>query len=134
MPNRFKKDYKKIEVSKKEKEKEKEDENNMEQYRTTIPVALNKEDIPLTNEEKIPAKKEEKTMDEFEKKLQLALEQEKEGLLNQNQTHAQTHGSKPTTQNKKEDPKYDEIKSILGNEIVNNLNSNKWEDKKKGFE
>ena len=68
-------------------------------------------------------------MDEFEKKLQLALEQEKEGMLNQNQTQS----SKPTTQNKKEDPKYDEIKSILGSEIVNNLNSNKWEEKKKRF-
>ena len=34
---------------------------------------------------------------------------------------------------KKEDPKFDEIKSKLGKEIVDNLFSPKWEVKKKRF-
>ena len=130
MPNRFKKDNKKIEVNQLNQNKKKNENNVIEEYRNTIPVSLNIEDMPLTNEEKTPVKNQEKSMDEFEKKLQLALEQEKDGLLNINQTH----NTKPTTQNKKEDPKYDEIKSILGSDIVNNLNSNKWEEKKNGFE
>ena len=35
---------------------------------------------------------------------------------------------------KKEDPKFDEIKSKLGKEIVDSLFSQKWETKKHGFE
>ena len=35
---------------------------------------------------------------------------------------------------KKEDPKFDEIKSVLGKEIVDSLFSPKWEMKKHGFE
>ena len=43
--------------------------------------------------------------------------------------------SNPTpVKQKKEDPKFDEIKSKLGKEIVDNLFSPKWEVKKKGFE
>ena len=35
---------------------------------------------------------------------------------------------------KKEDPKFDEIKSVLGKEIIDSLFSPKWEMKKHGFE
>ena len=128
--NRFKKD-KKIEVQKKEKEESINNSNNMNNDRTTIPISLNSEDITLTTEkeEKMINKKEDKSINEFEKKLQLALEQEKDGLLTQ-----KDNNQKSNVQNKKEDPKYDEIKNILGNDIINNLNSTKWEEKKNGFE
>ena len=76
-----------------------------------------------------PAHNNKESMNEFEKKLALALEQEQQmggGI--------KTSAVESKAPAKKEDPKYDNIKSILGPEIVNLLNSTKWEEKKKGFE
>ena len=76
----------------------------------------------------------QQSLNEFERKLQLALEQEeKEGLLNKNNENLTDINSAPVKQ-KKEDPKFDEIKSVLGKEIVDSLFSPKWEQKKHGFE
>ena len=73
------------------------------------------------------------SLNEFEKKLQLALEQEqKEGLLNKKGNENLTDN--PPVKQKKEDPKFDEIKSVLGKEIIDSLFSPKWEVKKHGFE
>ena len=74
------------------------------------------------------------SLNEFEKKLQLALElEEKEGLLNKNNNENLIENNPPIKQ-KKEDSKFDEIKTVLGKEIVDSLFSPKWEAKKHGFE
>ena len=73
----------------------------------------------------------QESLNEFEKKLQLALEQEAKDK-NNNENLVDTNPA-PIKQ-KKEDPKFDEIKSILGKEIVESLFSPKWETKKHGFE
>ena len=73
----------------------------------------------------------QESLNEFEKKLQLALEQEAKDK-NNNENLVDTNPA-PIKQ-KKEDPKFDEIKSVLGKEIVESLFSPKWETKKHGFE
>ena len=74
----------------------------------------------------------QESLNEFEKKLQLALEQEEK---DKNNMESLVDNSNPApVKQKKEDPKFDEIKSKLGKEIVDNLFSPKWEAKKKGFE
>ena len=110
----------------------------------------NPESKPDSNLEKNPEKNnpqsqnltEEKTNDkstgvnqeslnEFEKKLQLALEQEEK---DKNNFENLVENIPAPVKQKKEDPKFDEIKSILGKEIVESLFSPKWEVKKHGFE
>ena len=73
----------------------------------------------------------QESLNEFEKKLQLALEQE---ANNKNNTENLVESSQTPIKQKKEDPKFDEIKSVLGKEIVESLFSPKWEVKKHGFE
>ena len=112
---------------KKEKKEEIKEEKKVEENNNNDDNGENKEKphknaIIATNQE---------SLNEFEKKLQLALEQEeKGGLFNKNENLAD---NAPVKQ-KKEDPKFDEIKSVLGKEIVDSLFSPKWEVKKHGFE
>ena len=85
-------------------------------------------------EEKIEKKSKginEESINEFEKKLQLALEQE---AKNKNNNENLVDSTPMPVKQKKEDPKFDEIKSVLGKEIVDSLFSPKWEIKKHGFE
>ena len=104
------------------KEEKKEEENNNNDDNGENKEKPHKNAIIATNQE---------SLNEFEKKLQLALEQEeKGGLFNKNENLAD---NAPVKQ-KKEDPKFDEIKSVLGKEIVDSLFSPKWEVKKHGFE
>ena len=54
--------------------------------------------------------------------------------LTKNNTENLVESSQTPIKQKKEDPKFDEIKSVLGKEIVESLFSPKWEVKKHGFE
>ena len=115
-----KKETKENEEIKKEEEKK----DNLEQNEQI-------KDNPPDNTKKTTSVNQQ-SLSEFEKKLQLALEQEeKEG--NKNGIENLTDNP-PIIKQKKEDPKFDEIKSILGKEIVDSLFSPKWEIKKHGFE
>lgn len=73
-----------------------------------------------------------KSLDDFQKLVEAEMkkEQENKGQKAQDQNEQKA----PKTPIKKEDPKYDEIKAILGDEIVQNLDDTKWENKKAGFE
>ena len=85
-------------------------------------------------EEKIEEKSKginQESLNEFEKKLQLALEQE---AKDKNNNENLVESTPMPIKQKKEDPKFDEIKSVLGKEIVDSLFSPKWEMKKHGFE
>ena len=69
-------------------------------------------------------------IDDFQKKLEMALEQEQVEGEKENQEE-----DKNEKENKyKEDPRFDNIKLILGNKIVEDLFSNKWELKKEAYE
>ena len=81
-------------------------------------------------DDNLPAHSMKESMNAFEKQLALALAQEQQMGGGGMQSTA-VESKAPV---KKEDPKYDNIKSILGPEIVNQMNSTKWEEKKKGFE
>ncbi len=84
----------------------------------------------INNNEVIAAQKRN-SIEEFNKKIELALEQEKQDQLNKENTEVNINNSK---NNDKDDPKFDEIKSLLGSEICENLSSPKWEMKKHAFE
>ena len=81
------------------------------------------------NDERRPKLK----IDDFQKKLEMALEQEKVEVEKENQEE-ENDEDKENKNKYKEDPRFDNIKSILGNKIVENLFSNKWELKKEGYE
>ena len=91
---------------------------------------INIEDEPI----QIPKKL---SMDEFNKKIDSALEQEQE---HQDQiSKEKTENNLKEKSNKKkgkeeDDPKFIEIKNILGNEIIDLISSQKWENKKHALE
>ena len=87
------------------------------------------ENIINNNEVNIPKKN---SIDEFNKKIELALEQEKQDQLNKE--NSESNLNKNSKKSEKDDPKFDEIKSLLGNEICESLSSPKWEMKKHAFE
>ena len=129
-------------IKKEVKPKEVKKEIKKEEKKEEIPENKNEEitnNIDNPDENNDQAKKpntiiaiNQQSLNEFEKKLQLALEQEeKGGLLNKENL---TEVNPAPAKQKKEDPKFDEIKSVLGKEIVDSLFSPKWEVKKHGFE
>ena len=65
------------------------------------------------------------SIDDFNKKIDSALEQE-----HQEQMDKENSETNEKTEKEIDDPKYDEIKLILGTEICDLLLSNKWENKK----
>ena len=74
-------------------------------------------------------------IDDFQKKLELALEQEQNEVDKEIQEDEKKEEDEKSNKNKyKEDPRFDNIKSILGNKIIENLFSNKWEQKKEAYE
>ena len=126
------------ENNKKEKEK---DSNKKEEINITNAINdinktidnLNNLNIinNLSNDERRPKLK----IDDFQKKLELALEQEQVEGDKENQEGEKNENNEKDDKNKyKEDPRFDNIKSILGNKIVENLFSTKWEQKKEGYE
>ena len=144
------KELNEIKEEKKETETEiKTQDKSQEENKTSLQKEnLNPESIPEkvtqennstvqpqeSNEEKKEGKSlgvNQESLNEFEKKLLLALEQEAKDK-NNNENLVDTP-SAPVKQ-KKEDPKFDEIKSKLGKEIIESLFSPKWEVKKHGFE
>ena len=102
--------------------------NNKEPPKETPPPQEQPEENP-ENKKSLGINQE--SLNEFEKKLQMALEQEEKDKNNNENLVDPTPA--PIKQ-KKEDPKFDEIKSKLGKEIVDSLFSPKWETKKHGFE
>ena len=133
-----------IKSIKEEKENQPQEKNKLEENKkedSKLKSEINEEITPEKNntQENPPERKEGKSLginqeslNEFEKKLQLALEQEEKDKNNM-ESLVENTGPTPIKQ-KKEDPKFDEIKSKLGKEIVDSLFSPKWEVKKKGFE
>ena len=71
------------------------------------------------------------SIDDFNKKIDSALEQEQE---HQEQIDKESTETNEKTEKEIDDPKYDEIKLILGTEICDLLLSNKWENKKHALE
>ena len=71
------------------------------------------------------------SLDDFNKKIDSALEQEQE---HQEQIDKESTETNEKTEKEIDDPKYDEIKLILGTEICDLLLSNKWENKKHALE
>ena len=122
-----KKDEQKINPPKQESKPVSTSEENKEQNNPPVQSQEIKE-------EKIEKKSKginEESINEFEKKLQLALEQE---AKNKNNNENLVDSTPMPVKQKKEDPKFDEIKSVLGKEIIDSLFSPKWEMKKHGFE
>ena len=75
--------------------------------------------------------------DDFQKKLEMALEQEQAGGEqgpSPSDDNDKNEKDKEKSEKFKEDPRFDTIKSILGKEIVDSLFSQRWEDKKHGYE
>ena len=124
----------KTEVKKNEQKKEKKEikkVKNDEELNTKDKIEQNESNAEQPDNNTINIIENNKqSLNEFERKLQLALEQEEKDKNNNDNL---TDISAPIKQ-KKEDPKFDEIKSILGKEIIDSLFSPKWEVKKKGFE
>ena len=128
-----KKELPKKEIKKNEPKKEKKEVKEVKNEENINDKQEQNEETPIQNSLNI-AEINKQSLDEFEKKLQLALEQEqKDNLLNKN-SNENLNDNQPTVKQKKEDPKFDEIKSILGKEIIDSLFSPKWEVKKHGFE
>ena len=81
-------------------------------------------------------------VEDFQKKLELALEQEQawgdnkntEENNNDNNDNNDNNEKEKKSEKLKEDPRFDNIKSILGKEIVDSLFSQRWENKKHGYE
>ena len=90
---------------------------------------INSEENISNNDEILPKKN---TIEEFNKKIELALEQEKQDQLNKE--NSESNLNKNSKKTDKDDPKFDELKSLLGNEICESLSSPKWEMKKHAFE
>ena len=134
------------------KEKDKEKEKEKEKQETKEITKPEKESKPASNietnqaqeknnnpqsqeqtqekpENKVDINKE--SCDDFKKILEHALEKE-EKEKNNPENISDTNPT-PVKQ-KKEDPKFDEIKTVLGKEIIEALFSPKWEVKKHGFE
>ena len=130
--NEPKKEEKKEEIEKPEIKEEKKEEKKEEISNNIDEIEPNAE----THKKSIKiVAANQQSLNEFERKLQLALEQEeKEGLLNKNSNENLTDANPTPVKQKKEDPKFDEIKSVLGKEIIDLLFSPKWEQKKHGFE
>ena len=72
------------------------------------------------------------SIDEFNKKIELALEQEKQDQLNKDGCDSSMNNK--SKKQDRDDPKFDGLKSLLGNEICESLSSPKWEMKKHAFE
>ena len=90
---------------------------------------INSEENFSNNDEILPKKN---SIEEFNKKIELALEQEKKDQLNKE--NSESNLNKNSKKSEKDDPKFDELKSLLGNEICESLTSPKWEIKKHAFE
>ena len=79
-------------------------------------------------------------VDEFQKKLEMALKQEEAvaehdpSPLQESDNNKNDNDKEKEKEKFKEDPRFDTIKSILGKEIVDSLFSQRWEDKKHGYE
>ena len=104
-------------------------ESPKEKQITNTPPQDIPEENPETNKKSLGINQE--SLNEFEKKLQLALEQD---AKDKNNNENLVDPTPAPIKQKKEDPKFDEIKSKLGKEIVDSLFSPKWETKKHGFE
>ena len=104
-------------------------ETSEEKQNNNTPPQSPPEENPETNKKSLGINQE--SLNEFEKKLQLALEQE---AKDKNSNENLVDPTPAPIKQKKEDPKFDEIKSKLGKEIVDSLFSPKWETKKHGFE
>ena len=135
--------------NKKEKETEIEDniQKNIIEDFDEIPIITNKnkliEDITSEEENGIKISKKE-SMNEFNKKLDSALEQENQDFLIKQKSVSNLNEKEKEKENDKEkekekekeidDPKYNELKSILGSEICDLITSQKWENKKHALE
>ena len=76
------------------------------------------------------------SIDEFNKKIDSALEIENQDLLIKQTDEINNNEKEEKDEKEKDidDPKFDEIKSILGTEICDLISSQKWENKKHAFE
>ena len=113
------------------------EENNIEKIQEDIEIIPNISEKKNTNKEsnseeengiKIP---KTVSIDEFNKKIDSALEQEQKDNLIQENSESNLDEK---TEKEKDDPKYNEIKQILGSEICDLFSSQKWENKKHALE
>ena len=76
------------------------------------------------------------SLDEFNKKIDSALEIENQDLLIKQTDEINNNEKEEKEEKEKEidDPKFDEVKSLLGSEICDLISSQKWENKKHAFE
>ena len=121
----------------KEKETEiKKIENTLNDINKNINKTLdNLNNMNIIKKESYEERRPKLKIDDFQKKLELALEQEQIEGEKENQEEEKENENEKENKNKyKEDPRFDNIKAILGNQIVENLFSNKWELKKEGYE
>ena len=137
-----------LQIQEKEKDKEFEkekgiDDNNQKNIIEDfdeIPIITNKnkliDDISNEEENGIKISKKE-SMEEFNKKLDSALEQENQDILIKQKSELNLNEKEEKEKEKEkeiDDPKYDELKSILGSEICELITSQKWENKKHALE
>ena len=90
---------------------------------------INEDDIMIANTSN-EKENQIKALDDFQKKVEMEMKKEQ----SKQETSTQPEIQNQKTPIKKDDPKFDEIKNILGSEIVQNLDETKWELKKQGFE
>ena len=111
-------------------------EKNIKESFDEIPIMINKQQIleDSHHEEENGQKISQKfSIDEFNKKIDSALEQDQQEHLDKENSESNTN-EKTEKEKEMDDPKYNEIKSILGSEICDLFSSNKWENKKHALE
>ena len=123
------------EIHEKQNENQEDNLKNMIEDFDSIPIITKEnnqlmEDNNYSEENGIQIPKKV-SIDDFNKKIDSALEQEQE---HQEQIDKESTETNEKTEKEIDDPKYDEIKLILGTEICDLLLSNKWENKKHALE
>ena len=115
-------------------------ENNIKDGFDEIPIIINnneiKNDLNIEEENGIKLPKNI-SIEDFNKKIDSALEQDnQDNLIKQNsESNLNEKEEKDKDKDKEiDDPKYNEIKSILGSEICDLFSSQKWENKKHALE
>ena len=113
-------------------------ENNIKDDYDEIPIIINnngiKNDLNIEEENGIKLPKNI-SIEDFNKKIDTALEQDnQDNLIKQNSESNLNEKEEKDKDKEIDDPKYNEIKSILGSEICDLFSSQKWENKKHALE
>ena len=120
-----------------DKKKDEKEINNINNVLNNLNNTLNNlENLNIVKKNDEDERRPKIKIEDFQKKLELALEQEQIDLGGNKDTDNNENENENGNEKNKfvEDPRFDNIKDKLGKEIIDSLNSKKWESKKHGFE